>query len=318
MASPRAVPVLAMDSWHSYPKSFALGHRAIRDLFAESVIVEEKIDGSQFSFGRFGDDLLIRSKGCVMNIDAPEKMFNVAAATVKELGPRLVDGWTYRGEYLAKPKHNALAYDRVPTKHVIIFDINKGNEHYLPYEEKRRAAAELGLETVHLLYEGIVPDIGFFRSFLDKTSILGGQKIEGVVVKNYARYTVDGKAMMGKFVSEAFKEVHGASWKETNPGKADIIEKIIERVRTPARWAKAVQHLREAGALTDTPKDISPILKEVQKDIAAECGDDISSHLMAWAMPQINRGSIRGLPEWYKEQLMRLQFEGDSVASPEA
>ena len=110
------------DSWHSYPSIFALGHRALADLLLDPVIVEEKVDGSQFSFGLFErvavcDEphetvLLCRSKGAQLNLVAPEKMFIRAVDVVKELP--LHTGWTYRAEYLAKPKHNALAYDRVP------------------------------------------------------------------------------------------------------------------------------------------------------------------------------------------------------------
>jgi hypothetical protein len=42
-----------MTSWHSYPKLYAMGHRAIADLLLDDVIVQEKVDGSQFSFGLF-------------------------------------------------------------------------------------------------------------------------------------------------------------------------------------------------------------------------------------------------------------------------
>ena len=35
----------------SYPKVYNLGHRAIVGLTEESVVVQEKVDGSQFSFG---------------------------------------------------------------------------------------------------------------------------------------------------------------------------------------------------------------------------------------------------------------------------
>ncbi len=38
-------------SWHSYPKIYGLGHKAITELLSDNVMVEEKIDGSQFSFG---------------------------------------------------------------------------------------------------------------------------------------------------------------------------------------------------------------------------------------------------------------------------
>jgi hypothetical protein len=144
-----------MSSWTSYPSIFAMGHRAISDLLKHEVNVEEKVDGSQFSFGLVeasdvdvfypyqGDyrgfsnlALKIRSKGCVMHIDAPEKMFNHAAATVRELADQLIPGWTYRGEFLARPKHNALAYDRVPKGNIILFDVNSGDQEYLSYEDK--------------------------------------------------------------------------------------------------------------------------------------------------------------------------------------
>lgn len=65
-----------MNSWRSYPSIYNLVHSAIKNLFTVSVLVEEKIDGSQFSFGKDANgDLHIRSKGAVTYIDAPEKMF---------------------------------------------------------------------------------------------------------------------------------------------------------------------------------------------------------------------------------------------------
>lgn len=297
-----------MDSWHSYPKIYSLGHRAVQDIFKDPVVVEEKVDGSQFSFGRSGDDLLIRSKGCVMNIDAPEKMFQAAADTVKCLSAELHDGWTYRGEYLARQKHNALAYDRIPAQHIIIFDINTGNESYLSPLEKRKEAERLGLETVPVLGDGVF-NIGSFRELLNSVSILGGQRIEGVVVKNYSRFCADGKAMFGKFVSESFKEIHGASWRETNPVQADIVEQIVDKIRTPARWAKAVQHLRDAGDITDSPRDIGPLIKEVQSDTMDEAKEEIAQFFAKWALPKVQRGLIRGLPEWYKNELLKKSFE---------
>jgi len=42
-----------MSSWGHYCQIYNLGHRAIADLLRGPVIIEEKIDGSQFSFGLF-------------------------------------------------------------------------------------------------------------------------------------------------------------------------------------------------------------------------------------------------------------------------
>ena len=137
-----------MSSWKSYPSVFNLGHRVLAELFSDPVLVEEKIDGSQFSFGLIGGVLRVRSKGAEMNSEAPEKMFDKAVETVSTLAPVLVPGYTYRGEFLRTPKHNTLAYDRTPVGHIIIFDINVDEESYLTYEDKKIEATRLGLEVV--------------------------------------------------------------------------------------------------------------------------------------------------------------------------
>lgn len=299
-------------SWHSYPSIFALGHRALQELLLDPVTIEEKVDGSQFSFGLFDQEngervLRCRSKGAQLNLIAPEKMFIQGIEVVKTLDLHV--GWTYRAEYLAKPKHNALAYDRIPEKHLIVFDINTGHEEYMPYEEKAKECARLGLEIVPLVHEGTLDSFADFRAMIDRVSALGGQKIEGIVVKNYRRFGPDKKVLMGKFVSESFKEVHAAEWKASNPSKTDIVDRLIDSLRTPARWNKAIQHLREVGRLEDSPRDIGNLMKEVQADVEKECNDLIAEKLSEWAMPQIRRGVIRGLPEWYKEQLVFRQFE---------
>ena len=298
-----------MNSFSSYPKVWNLGHPSVSDILLDDVIVEEKVDGSQFSFGKdeFGT-LHVRSKGVVMDIDHPEGMFNKAVVTVKELAGRLVPGWTYRGEYLQQPKHNALAYDRVPAKHIILFDITTDTETYMSRAEKEFAAQALGLEIVPLVYEGPITSLDQFKALLDRPSILGGQKVEGLVVKNNGRFGKDGKPLFGKFVSEAFREVHKGSWRKDNPPAADIIDEIILRYRTPARFAKALQHLKEAGKITNTPQDIGPLLIEATNDIETECKDAIKEMLWQWAWKKAKRGVTGGLPQWYKEELLQNQF----------
>lgn len=298
-------------SLHRYPSIFNMGHRAVADLLKGPVIVQEKVDGSQFSFALVNGELICSSKGAVLNIEAPEKMFKAAVDTVKELKPLLHEGWTYRGEYLAKPKHNALAYERVPLKHIILFDINDVQEGYLPYALVQTAGEILGLEVVPLIHAGMVDNIELFRSFLQRTSILGGQKIEGVVVKpiNYDQYGQDKKCLMGKFVSEEFKEVHSGEWKKSNPTTSDIIGLLSTEYASPARWQKAVLHLRERGLITDAPQDIPLLFKEVNSDIVKECEAEIKEKLFKYAWSHISRSATRGLPEWYKEQLLKRQFE---------
>ena len=72
-------------SWHSYPSPKAIGHAMVRDLFEGPVVVEEKIDGSQFSFGLIGGQLRVRSKGVEINTLSPEPLFNRAIETAQKL-----------------------------------------------------------------------------------------------------------------------------------------------------------------------------------------------------------------------------------------
>ena len=294
---------------NSYPKVYNLGHRALRELTNGPVVISEKVDGSQFSIKRLNGELMARSKGKQITIEEPEKLFARGIEAVSKLD--LHDGWTYRGELLDKPKHNALAYDRVPRHHVILFDISFGEAEFLSPAEVLTEAKRIGLEVVPTFFEGELRSTEQLHELLETISILGGQKIEGVVVKNYAQWDpATGKTLMGKYVSEAFKEVHKKAWGESNPAGKDIIVRLTEQFKTPARWEKAIQHLRERGELDKSPKDIGALIKEAQRDTLEECEDEIKEALFKWARPHIVRGVTSGLPKWYKAKLTERQFEG--------
>jgi len=293
----------------SYPTVFAIGHKAIDGIFNDPVLVEEKIDGSQFSFGVIDGELQCRSKGKQLILDAPEKMFVRAVETVRELTPLLTPEWVYRCEYLEKPKHNTLAYDRVPAKHLILFDIMTGPETYASASWKASEAERLGLECVPVLFVGMVTHFDGFNELLDTVSVLGGSKVEGVVVKNYSMFTIEKKIAIGKYVSEKFKEVHAGEWRKSNPTKTDVIDALIAAYRTPARWAKAAQHMRESGTLDGSPRDIGGLMREVPEDVLKECEAEIKDRLFAYAWPKIRRGIVAGLPEWYKQELAASAFE---------
>jgi hypothetical protein len=292
----------------AYPSVYALGHKAIEGIFDGPVLVEEKIDGSQASFGLLEGELAFRSKGKDMILDAPEQMFEKAIETIK--GLPLHPDWVYRSEFLSKPKHNTLAYSRVPKQNLIIYDIQTGLEAYMPYLDMCEEAERLGLECVPMLSYGIVANMGELTSLLDMESVLGGTKVEGVVVKNYALMTAEKKVAMGKYVSERFKESNRIGWKIANPKTGDVIENIIATYKTEARWLKAVHHLRDDGLLEGSPRDIGNLMKAVPDDVQKECEDHIRDVLFAYAWPKIRRGIVAGLPQWYKDLLAESAFGG--------
>jgi hypothetical protein len=315
-------------AWHSPQSIFAVGHRAVKDLFNVPVQVQEKVDGSFFAFGLFPEmigfeptgnlELKVRSKGAVMIADAPEALFKKAVAAVQEREHLLKPGWQYRGEVVAKPKHNALAYDRTPKDFVILFDVCTDEETYLPYNELKAEAERIGFEVVPQLYAGKINTADEFRQFLDTTSILGGQLIEGVVIKPLEPvYGQDKKMLFAKFVSEGFKEVHRKAWGESNPGPKDIISMIGLMYANPARYQKALIHLREAGSIEGSPKDIGNLIREIPDDVLKEHEPDIKDALFKYAWPHIRRIITRGVPEWYKDLLLKRQFEKDAADVPE-
>jgi len=310
-----------MSSWHTYPQIFNLGHRAVKELTWHPLLVEEKVDGSQFSFGLIpiplenvspGDptsELKIRSKNKEMDPEAPESLFNEAAETVRNLASKLRPGWTYRAEYLKKPKHNTLAYSRVPVGNLIIFDINTEEEEgYLGWEAKKAEADRLGLECVPLLAFGMM-DLDKIKDLLQRESVLGGQLIEGVVLKpqGYNLYGQDKKVLLGKHVSEAYKETHKKEWKVDS--RSDLIGRITLEMRSPARWAKAVQTMRDAGGNVNEVKAIGDLIRMIQADIAKEELDYIKEKLWAAFGKDILKGAIKGFPEWFKERLLEGQFD---------
>lgn len=297
-------------SWHSYPSLYNLGHRALEKLFDGPVVIQEKVDGSQFSFGVFDGVLKCRSKGAQLDVLYPQQMFAKGVETVKRLQPMFRDGYTYRCEYLAKPKHNTLAYDRIPSQHIIIYDIQSAEETYLSPDEVRIEATRLGLEVVPTYAQFLKSPLTTetVRELLTHTSVLGGQKIEGIVIKNYTQFGPDKKVLIGKFVSEEFKEIHGADWKDRNPGQGDVIALLATEYRTPARWNKAIQHLRDDGKLEDSPRDIGMLLKEINVDILKECEQEIKDKLWKWAWSKLSRELVNGFPAFYKEELMKRQL----------
>lgn len=292
-----------MDAIHSYSEIFTIGHRCVQDILGGNVTVQEKYDGSQISFGMNEDGhLLMRSKNAQIDLNAPG-MFERAVASVQAKVMGLVPGHVYRGEYLKSPKHNALAYSRVPTGHIVLYDIDQGEQCYASAECVVQAAKDLGFESAHTFFVGEGLTVEQLEGFIKTESSLGGTIVEGVVIKDYNRFGRDKKALMAKLVRQDFKEINATNWKAENPTRGDLVERIILRYRTNARWQKAVQHLRDAGELVNAPQDIPALMKEVEADVLKECEGEIKDILFEHFRKDILRGVRAGLPEWYKEQL---------------
>lgn len=294
----------------AFPKIFAIGTDYIRDIFSETVEVTEKIDGSQFVFGKVKGELYLRSKGAQLFTENPEKMFAEAITYVEQIQDRLPEGMVFYAEYLKKPKHNTLVYERVPKNHLMLFAAMHISQKF--HLNTAEYADMLDIECVPILHWGRIESAAELVALLERESILGGAKIEGVVVKNFERQFLLGgqpmPLMAGKFVSENFKEVHRERWGAEEKGKGRM-EVFFDSFRTPARWEKAVQHLQERGELENEPRDIGKLFKEVHTDIEAEEMEAVKTFLWNEFKGELKRKATAGMPEWYKERLMDRSFE---------
>ena len=296
----------------AYPKIFHIGSDFIKDIFQDEVEITSKIDGSQWSFGKVEGILYMRSKGCIQYAEKHDNLFNEVVDYVISIQDRIPDNTIFYGEYLKKPKHNSLKYDRIPKNHLALFGVCTPNQKFTSeYEKLAEYAKLLDIDVVPLVYKGKINSSEELIKMLDEEEYLGGCKREDIVVKNYNRpFLLGGQPiplMSGKYVSEAFKEVHRKTWNKENTGKGKW-DTFKEGYKTEARWNKAIQHYKEKGLYTGTPKDIGPLLKEIQEDIKEEEKEVIKNFLWKEFGQEVLRTACSGFPEYFKMKIMKETF----------
>lgn len=300
----------------SYGKIFTLGSAGTAQALTGPVVIQEKVDGSQFSFGIDAEgNYVFKSKNQPLHIEAPAKMFEEAVTSAHRALEKLQRKESKReiyfyGEYLQKPKHNALTYDRVPKGHIVLFEgvyeLRHMGREYLQY-----FADMFELDIIPQLHEGEINLHELGPLYKDVKSFLGGVNMEGIVIKNYGQHIVYNNnlyPLFTKVVCPAFKERNSEAQKEFKKGW-DLNEFILS-FKSEARWVKALQRIKENGEYTGEPKDIANLIKEVQKDLADEEKETIKHALYRAYIKDITRVAVSGLPEWYKNLLITQTFGG--------
>lgn len=305
----------------AFPKIWAVGSLEIKEsLFNGPVEVTEKIDGSQLGFGRsLEGKLMIRSKGApIYNDDSivrvPDKLFKYAVDYILSVQHKIDPGVYFYGEVVSSVRHNTLTYGRVPTNCIMLYGVMVNGEIKTDYDFISNAAEALGIEPVPLIFTGQVNDISRLQEWLGRDSTLGGTRIEGVVIKNYAQKANSAYSSycFGKFVSEAFKELNGANWKGIK--SENSLDSFIEQFTSEGRWKKAIQHFRDDGKLTDSPKDIGPLIEEIIRDTFEENEEMIKARLFKHYKRIISGAAVKNFPAFYKTYLA----EGSTVCQDPA
>lgn len=300
----------------AHPKVLQLGK--LKELYAGKVIVEEKVDGSQFAFGRAADDgrLVFRSKGRELFAESVDKLFaNTVGAVIaraSDIAETLRAGEFVYGEAMSAKRHNTLEYERTPQGHLVLFGGTYADGEWWQRSKLERIADHLRFEVVPVIAElelepnALAENTAKLRALVEGPSMLGGNR-EGIVIKNYGQtihYNGQLHPLFCKLVTDDFKEKHNSSWK---PGK-DVLAELIDGYRSEARWRKAIQRLDEKGELTNTPKDIGALIRSIQEDVWEEEADELAQKLAQHFKSQVLRASTAGFPEWWKERLLDLEL----------
>jgi hypothetical protein len=306
-----------------YQKVLQLGDPHLDGILEGNIVVEEKLDGSQFRINITAKgEMLFGSKAVSYTDGTPaEKMFNkpiaISEEQFKELAKPSAFEYHIFAEYLSSKHHNTLIYAREPQNNIVIFDVKielpDMKSSWMNYEDKKAFAKKYGFEVPQLIYKGdgrkLTKDK--INELLETTSMLGGQKVEGIVIKHYDKYydilrfpqfaALANSWMVGKYVREEFTELNKENWKQM---KGSPLEAIYESLKNPNRWNKAWQHLQEEGKLSHTLRDIPLLIAESQRDLQEEEKENIKEQLWRIYDREMMRNSIRGLPEWYKQKLL--------------
>lgn len=279
--------------------------------------IEEKYDGSQFRFGIDKEgNRWFGSKGVTYSDERPpDKMFVKAVKLANEAMDRLFDyrnyndctDYSFFAEYLSKPKHNTLTYDRTPINNLVLFDVIEKGEYIEPIGVHSFSDV-MELEPVKVFEQTTsFPTFNFIEPLLKEKSTLGDIEIEGVVVKNYdITMEINGEVrpLFYKYVRDDFKELNNEEWNK-KPHKQPIESIISEILNKEAIFRKAIQHLEENGEAEGHMRDMQKLIPLVYEDLYEEYLPLIQEMLVKKFQKDIEKQAISGLAEFYKQHLYK-------------
>ena len=120
-----------------YPKVVSIGKSEREHFESAYVVIQAKIDGSNVAFTLTEDKtLLFRSrKISIPGLGHAGGYFDALIESITKIKGKLRPGLVYRGEYLRQPRHNRVAYDRVPPNNFVLFDVQDADGNYLDTEK---------------------------------------------------------------------------------------------------------------------------------------------------------------------------------------
>ena len=246
----------------------------------DDIIVQEKIDGANFSI-RYSED------------DNTVKAFS--RKKVLELGNNLRGAWEWSqkldvdlvhkvlgnglvlfGEWLVS---HTIVYPQDRYQNAYFYDVwDSENEKYLPQSEVKEIVNQLGLIYVPVFYEGKFESWDHLSQFVGKTD-LGGEKGEGIVVKNMTRLNDPNTRLpfYTKIVAAEFCETKAhRNSKPVDMEKVEqrkVLQDTVETIVTEARVKKLVHKMVDEGIIPEDwdEHNMKVIAQNIGKEVYYDC-----------------------------------------------
>ena len=289
----------------SYPKVINLGSVGTFDALTGPVVIQEKVDGSQFRFGLdIEGEICICSRGRELHAEQLGQFklgFEYIMQKEKELKEYFICNASLYSEYLSNQKHNTLKYNHTPKNNIVLFDgIHDGA--FMHRVVLKDVSEILDIDLIPEFHAGEIT-IEDLKEFHSRESYLGGEKVEGIVIKNYGQKHPHREdwPLFTKYVREEFRERH-----QKNPehNAKQGIKEYLMSFRSEARWEKAIQWFRDAGKLEEDPRDIGLLIEHIILDLDIEESANIKVELYDRFIKDIRSIATRGFAEYYKDKLL--------------
>jgi glutaredoxin 3 len=277
--------------------------------------IQEKIDGSQFSFRILNGKLVFYNKNKPIHRKQKNAIFVAAIMMIEQIASKLNPNFTYHTEAVEKPKHSTVCYDRTPLYLCMVYDIQNEFGDTLVPSEVIKECKRIGLEHVPILYDHgqkcksvtdlatlqLTPDL-IMKDLMQQIeqgqirSGLGNVPPEGIVLKHprFTKANGDIVSVKQKFVSTRFKErhQHGSKVHAGQRSPTAFLDYLGKQFANPARMVKAQQHLLEGGEYK-TREHIPEwqLREELFRDLYKEFAKTIKKHLVhefGWYMKPVN------------------------------
>ena len=251
-----------MKKYDSIPR---YGKQGTRDILGTEVVIMEKLDGANASFGIIDGKLKMFSRNQELNEHNTLRGFYDWVKQNIKPGSVFVNT-IYFGEWLVP---HTVQYKKEARSKFYLFDIyDVKTDTYLDWNITVQAAKHLGLRTPEVFFRGEL------HSMTDVDKYIGQSELteipntgEGIVVKDYI-----GQQFV-KIVSDKFKETK--SIKQPSLNKSDI-DSVVDSVLTTQRVEKLIHKKIDLGLLpteldiTDTGNVLKTLSSDVVNDIFEE------------------------------------------------